>query len=136
MTLSVFKEKPAQEDLERCIGPAFSIWEEIRCYVLSKNPDVVEEWHTSGKKYGWTFRIKDRKRAIVYFIPTLNSFKLGFVLGGKATDKALTSTIDSKIKDIIRAAPVYAEGRGFRIDWHDIKNTEDIKVLLQIKMAP
>ena len=91
MTLSVFEEKPSQQELENALGPAYSTWEEIRHYVLSKNTGAIEEWHTSGKKYGWTFRIKDRKRAIIYFIPTEKSFKLGLVFGGKATDRALAS---------------------------------------------
>ena len=42
MTLSVFKEKPTHEELKKAIGPAYSVWEEIRSYVLSKNPEAVE----------------------------------------------------------------------------------------------
>jgi len=134
MALSVFEEKPTEKELELALGPALRTWAEIKEYVMSKNLNLIDEWHTSGKKYGWTYRIKDRKRAIIYFIPLEQSFKLGFVLGKKATEKALQSDISTEMKQIIRAAPVYAEGRGFRIDLQEISNMEDIKTLVRIKM--
>jgi hypothetical protein len=69
MDISVFTDKekiPSEEDLMKALGNSKSLWDEIKKYVLALYPEGAEEWNYSGKKYGWSFRIKDKKRAILY----------------------------------------------------------------------
>jgi hypothetical protein len=86
---------------------------------LEKYPTGLAEWNYPGKKYGWSYRIKDKKRAIIYFLPRDKYFKVAFVFGQKATDIVLASNISREIKTELEQATKYAEGRGIRID---IKN--------------
>lgn len=97
-----------------------------------KNP--AEEWNYPGKKYGWSFRMKSKKRNIIYFLPRDGYFKVAFVFGQKATDKVLESNVNDIIKAELDNAKVYAEGRGIRIDVHDYQVLNDIKKLIQIKV--
>lgn len=69
-----------------------------------KYPNGLEEWNYPGKKYGWSYRIKDKKRAIIYFLPRENYFKVAFVFGQKATDIVLESDISGKIKTDLKMA--------------------------------
>jgi len=127
--------KPDDKELSVAYGENHALWKEIRNFVFERDPKATEEWFTSGKKYGWSFRIKDKKRAIIYFIPFDNFFKVAFVYGEKATREAFDSNLSAEIKAIIETAPVYAEGRGFRINVSEPIIIEDIKKLIAIKLS-
>lgn len=138
MSLSIFNDKsliPGNDDLSRVIMNTYAFWDDIKKYVYDNFPDVSEEWNYSGKNYGWGFRLRDKKRVIVYMIPCQVFFKVGLVYGEKATNEALSSTISKEIKSIIENAKVYGEGRGFRIDVTSEDIMEDIKKLLMIKLS-
>ena len=136
MESSIFTNKdhcPAAKDLENELGKLYSAWEEIRAFTFDNFPGVKEEWNYS--KSGWNARIKDEKRAIIYLMPCAGFFKASFVFGEKATKLALAASIDPAIKSIIESAPVYGEGRGFRIEVRNKKMVKDIEQLLLIKKA-
>ena len=81
-----------------------------------------------------SYRIKDRKRAIIYFLPRDKYFKVAFVFGQKATDIVLKSNISPDIKTELEQATKYAEGRGIRIDIKNDSILPDIKQLIEIKL--
>ncbi len=89
----------------------------------------------SGEKYGWSFRIKDKKRVIIYLLPQDRFFRVSLVFGQKATDMVLNSTIADNIKTELKNARAYAEGRGIRIDVKDKSSLKDIEELIKIKLA-
>jgi hypothetical protein len=137
LEISIFTNKesvPTDENLKDVLGSLYSNWLEIRNYALQKYPKAMEEWNFTGKKYGWTFRIKDNKRAILYFLPREAYFEIAFVFGKKAYQKILNSQISSEIKKDIELARVYAEGRGIRIEIKDDIKINDIKTLIDIKL--
>lgn len=138
MALSLFTDKskkPSGKDLARALGETHAFWEELKDFVLLQYPGAVEEWNHSGKNWGWGFRLKDKKRAILYLTPGDGRFKAALVFGEKATKEALASGITEETKAIIASAKVYAEGRGFRIDVTDPEIIPDIKKLILIKLA-
>lgn len=124
---------PDNNDLKESLGETYELWQLLKDYVISKYPKGFEEWSCS--KYGWSFRIKDKKRAIIYFLPRDRFFKVAFVFGQKATDLIMNSQITKSIKTEIESATVYAEGRGIRIDITNDKIIGDIKELIDIKLA-
>ncbi len=137
MDSSIFMDKalkPDSTELQKALGIKYYLWMDIRDYVFEKYPKATEEWNYPGAKYGWSFRIKDKKRAIVYLLPSEQSFRVALVFGEKATHQALESLISPSIKKEIEAAPVYAEGRGFRIDVANEQLLSDIKTLIDIKL--
>ena len=68
--------------------------DEIRNSVFEKNPAAIEEWHVAVKKYGWGFRIKDKKRAIIYLSPRKEFFKAAMVFGQKASNLIFNSEMN------------------------------------------
>ena len=128
-------KKPDLKDLKEVLGDNFNVWNDIRDFTLKSYPKAIEEWNYPGAKYGWSFRIKDNKRAIIYLLPYQSHFKVAFVYGQKATDQALAGNISMEIKEIIKSAPVYAEGRGFRIEITGKEILKDIQELIAIKLA-
>ena len=135
---SIFTEKeitPSQKDLKKALGSTFPIWQELQEYTKKSYPGAVEEWNFSSPKYGWSFRVKDNKRVIIYLLPRDRFFKVAMVFGQKATDDILKSSVSDVIKKTLQDAKVYAEGRGIRIDITDKTLTADIKTLIAIKLS-
>ena len=136
--ISVFMEKaiePTEEALEKALGESFSLWQDLKDHVMQVYPAGKQEWNFPGKKYGWSFRIKDKRRAILYFLPREGYFKAAFVFGEKAMKAVLESTIDEKIKTDLKNARKYAEGRGVSIEIFKKQDLGDIRTLVDIKMA-
>ena len=135
--ISIFPDKaitPTIEQLRENIGASYEIWKEICDVVSQKYPGAKEEWNYPGKNYGWSFRIKDKKRAIIYLLPHDNYFKVAFVFGQKAFDEIMNSTINQDIKNELNAAIKYVEGRGIRIAIRDNSLLNDVKQLVDIKL--
>lgn len=135
--ISIFMDKaikPTDKDLIENLDSTYELWKQIHEFVLEKYPNGLAEWNCPGKKYGWSYRIKDKKRAIIYFLPRDKYFKVAFVFGQKATDIVLESNISSGIKTELEQATKYAEGRGIRIDIKNDSILPDIKQLVEIKL--
>ena len=138
MDHSIFMDKtsiPTDGDLKQALGSKYELWMEIREEVLRKYPEGKEEWNFPGKKYGWSFRIKDKKRAIIYLLPRKEEFMAAFVFGGKAFEAIKQSEVSPKIVSDLEAAKVYAEGRGVRIPVPGKEILKDIYQLIAIKLA-
>lgn len=138
MDQSIFMDKsaePTNKDLKSALGEDYALWNEIRDRVIQLVPDGVEEWNFPGKKYGWSFRIKDKRRAIVYLLPREGEFMVAFVFGQKAYDAIMQSDIAEQIKSDLTSARVYAEGRGIRISVADRSKLGDIFKLIDHKLA-
>ena len=138
MDTSIFmdlQKKPQTENLQIPLGKTFEQWIEIKHFVLEQYPKAMEEWHVSVKKYGWGFRIKDKKRAIVYLSPREGFFRVTMVFGQKATDRILESGISESIKTELLNSKVYMEGRVIRLEIKDDSYLEDVKRLIEIKIA-
>jgi hypothetical protein len=133
---SVFTDKelePNDECLKVSLGTTYEFWQIFVDYVRSVYPKSIEEWSFS-KSGGWSFRIKDNRRAIIYLLPRDGFFKVAFVFGQKATDEVFKSRVATAIKTELESAKAYAEGRGIRIEVKDVGMINDIKNLINIKL--
>jgi hypothetical protein len=134
--LSIFPNKatiPTETDVQEKLGESYPLWKQVYDMVFEKYPNGKPEWNYPGKNYGWSFRIKDKKRAILYFLPRENYFMVGMVFGDKALKEILESKVTDFIKTDLQAAKKYAEGRGirFRVTPEVLK---DIERLVEIKL--
>lgn len=135
---SVFTDKthePTLADLAQALGNTFELWQELAAFTKKANPDAFDEWKMTSEKFGWGFRINDKKRVIVYLLPRDGFFKAAFVFGQKAMDEICASNISEQLVNELKAAKVYAEGRGIRIDVTDNSTMNDLKKLIEIKVA-
>lgn len=131
MDISIFVDKSIQPDesmLKNALGKTYPLWEQICEFVYTKYP-AIPDWNYPGAKYGWSFRLKDKKRAIIYLLPREGFFMAAFVFGEKALASVLASDIPEFIKTELSAARKYAEGRGIRID---VKNGDIIPAIQEL----
>jgi hypothetical protein len=137
MALSILDDKSKKPDdaqLMEVLGRTKRLWDELVTYAVKEYEPVTQEWLYSGKNYGWTLRLKDKKRPIFYLIPCKNYFLCAFVFGVKATEVALKSNLPPDIIKTIKQAKVYTEGRGFRLEVRNKQNASIMKKLAAIKM--
>lgn len=137
MALSFFDDKsnpPADKALKDALKNNYPHWGRVKSFVFEHYPASTEEWAFSGKNYGWGFRLRDKKRVIVYLTPCDGFFKTSLVFGQKAFEEIMKSKVSREIKKILEEAPVYAEGHGFRIDIKDEKYLSDLEKLILVKL--
>lgn len=138
MDISIFPEKtkkPGDAELAEALGKTFAYWKAIEEYVLSKMPAAKKEWYFFSVKYGWGFRIKDTKRAIIYLGPRKKHFIVTMVFGQKVYDKIIASPVNPLIKEELNASKVYPEGRVVRLEIKTKALLKDIEKLIDFKTA-
>lgn len=138
MASSAFSDRsrePGEKDIADVLGGADSLWRELKLSIASEFDGLVEEWVYSGKNYGWSLRLKQKKRAILYMTPLEQTFRVSLAFGEKAVQAAHQSDLPSPVLCAIDSAPKYPEGRAVRME---ITGAEDIRIaarLSAIKMA-
>ncbi len=123
---------PDGKALAKGLGPSKALWDELVANIAAAYPPITEAW---GFYRSWSLRLKRKDRTIVYLLPDEGGFRCAFVFGGKATDAARKAKLPKAVLKAIEEAPVYAEGRGFRLEVRTAKDVETVKSLAAIKMA-
>ena len=136
--ISAFADKGIMPDdgmVSAALGDAASIWDELRTHVADNYPSVSGEWRHYGKASGWTYKLISKKRNLLFFVPRTDCFRLRIVLGEKAVARAEEDNeLPDEIKETIRTAVPYVEGRSIDIDVNRREQLEPIKRLLRIKV--
>ena len=136
--MSIFLDKsiiPTETMLAEILGGTQYLWDNIAQWVKDKYPPVTEEWTYAGKNYGWSYRLKQKKRTILYFIPQDGYFQNAFVFGDKAVEVILQGDFPEDVKRELRNARKYAEGRGIRVEVRREEVVEVVKGLVGVKMG-
>ena len=94
-----------------------------------------QEWKSSSPKYGWSLRLKLKKRTIVYLGPCDGCFRVAFVLGNRAVAAARQSGLPKPVLKLLDEAPRYAEGTGLRLMVKGPKDLAAIRKLALVKLA-
>jgi len=134
---SIFMDKgkmPVEAELKSALSKTYPYWKTIEEFTLKAEPAAKGNWHFSGVKFGWSYRISDNKRVVIYLLPRDKFFKCAFVFGGKAYDAVIESDVSAEIKNELKAAKPYAEGRGIRLEVKSKAIIDDLMVLVKIKI--
>jgi hypothetical protein len=138
VALSIFDDKssvPTTEALERALGRSRDAWNDLKNRIGAEHAPITEEWVFSGKNYGWSLRLKKKKRAVIYLTPEKGCFQVGLALGERAVRAAHESDLPAAMLQQIDSAPRYVEGRGIRIE---VRGRDDVEIIVRIvavKMA-
>jgi hypothetical protein len=128
-------EKPSAKEVAAALGASAKVWEQLVGWLAKEHGVSEEEWKSISPKYGWSLRLKLKKRTIVHLSPGKGSFRVAFVLGDRAVRAALQSDLPKNVVKLIEEAPRYAEGTGVRLEVKDGNNIAAIRKLAEVKLA-
>lgn len=138
METNAFMDKSVQPDdgqLARVLGKSLIFWKAIKQHLAQNHGDFTEEWKFYNTKSGWTLKVLLKKRNLFFFVPLQGYFRLAFVFGDKAVAAVERSDLPEMIKNELKHARKYAEGRGIRLEVISQKDVEHIKKLIDIKIS-
>ncbi len=136
MTLSAFGEKehqPTDAELKEALGRAYAAWNALPDMLAVRLGRVTHVWRHAGRAFGWSLRVLDGKRVIVYLTPQRKKFLVSFALGEKAVKAARAAGLPESVLKGIEAAPRYAEGRGVRFEVTRRQQLASLARLAEIK---
>jgi hypothetical protein len=74
---------PDAAHLHKHLGAAGSYWDAVVDAVRSRAPKAEEVWRFASPTIGWSLRLVDAKRNLIYLTPGEQAFRIGLVLGKK-----------------------------------------------------
>ncbi|MGD0858986.1 MAG: DUF3788 domain-containing protein [Terracidiphilus sp.] len=125
---------PTPEEVSAALGSTSEVWKQLVDW-LAEQGVADQEWKSSSAKYGWSLRLKLKKRTIVYLGPCHGCFRVAFVLGDRAVAAARKCNLSKGALKLLDEAPRYAEGTGMRLMVKAAKDLAAIKKLALIKLA-
>jgi len=138
MAYSIFedkKSKPTQTQLDEALGLSATHWKALVEHAKGEYAPLAEEWGFSGEKWGWSARLKQKKRTIVYLTPRAKHFVAGFALGENAVAALRDAGLPAEVWQVIDEAPRYAEGRGVRLEVRTKRDLDAVKRIAAAKMG-
>ena len=127
-------ECPTPKAVEATLGKSCPLWKQLVADLQGELELDGEEWNSSGIKYGWSLRLRLKKRNIVYLGPRFGSFMTAFVLGDKAVAAARKSKLPADVLKLIAQSKRYAEGTPVRIEVSQPEHLQLVKILARIKV--
>ncbi len=138
MALSAFDDKsnePRATDLKCTLGRSSVHWEDLIAHIAVEYAPLEKTWNFAGANWGWSLRLKQKKRTVLYMTPCSGHFLVGLVLGEKAVAAAHAGSLPDSTLTLIDEATKYAEGRGIRVEVKSKKACQIAKELATVKMA-
>jgi hypothetical protein len=137
MSASIFNDKsapPDEKQVAESLDKAYDLWGAFRTHLTVEYGDIHEEWKHYGKSSGWVLKSLLKKRNLFFFIPLVKSFRINFVFGDKAVAVIEKSDLPEDLKQSLREARKYMEGRGLQVEVSSMADVDLIKVLVAIKI--
>lgn len=126
---------PTGAELADVLGPAKVLWDELLASLAAEYKLTIQEWNSYSLKAGWSLRLKNNGRNILYLSPCQGAFRAAFALGDKAVAAARQSNLPPSVIKIINEAKRYAEGTAVRLEIKKTKDVESVFKLAGIKLA-
>ncbi len=137
MALSALDNKsqvPTQNAVASVLGQGKDLWDDLVSSLASEYSPLTEKWGYSGKQWGWSLALKQKKRTVVYLTPSESFFYAGFALGEKAVAAARKGGLSPAALEIIDSSRKYAEGRAVRLEVHTAEDVGHVMVIAAAKM--
>jgi hypothetical protein len=126
---------PGLAALKGLLGPALSVWSEIISHAQAIYAPLAETWKPSKTEFGHMCLLQHKKRTLLYLTPDQGRIWVAVILGERAFQLALASSLPDGIKKLLLEARPYAEGRGIRFAIHSPDELATVATLLEIKTA-
>ncbi|UWZ86699.1 DUF3788 domain-containing protein [Occallatibacter riparius] len=128
--------QPSHAEVITALGTAAPLWSELIEEVSSDGGNLTQEWKgIVVNKYGWSLRLKQKSRNIIFMSPCHNCFKVAFTLSDKAVTAAKEAHLPKAVVEALATAPRYPEGTGLRLTVNRPADLPAIRKIARIKLA-
>ncbi len=121
--------QPTPKELAARLGQSKELWNQLVSEITKECSITQKEWNCYSPKAGWSLRLKQKKRNIVYLAPCDGCFRVALLLGDKAMKVARNMEFPDKFAKLIAEAPRYPEGNAIRFE---VKTSADVAVVRQL----
>jgi len=126
--------QPTDEMLACALGDTKEILHAIVQFIETEFGESHIEWKYYGAKIGWSLKIFNKKRNVVFVGPEDGYFRVAFAFGQKAYLEIIKSNLPDYIKQQLTEAKVYVEGRPLRLEIREHTDAEPLWQLIKIKL--
>lgn len=109
-------------------------WSDLRDGAGHLAPHIRAEWTFTFARTGWTLRLYDRERVLLYLIPQDAGFLVGIVLGRRAVDAASAANPGAPLRALLDQAVRNPEGLGLRFPVRSMETCRLAGRLARIKL--
>jgi Protein of unknown function (DUF3788) len=128
--------QPSEAEVAGALGPAAPLWSELIAEVSGDAGSLTQEWKAIlVHKYGWSLRLKQKSRNIIFMSPCHNCFRVAFTLSDKAVTAAKEARLPKAVVQALATAPRYPEGTGLRLTVNRPDDLPAIRKIARIKLA-
>jgi hypothetical protein len=121
-------KKPTAAELSAELGEKQALWDELLEGLASIGADG-DEWSSFSRKAGWSLKVLQKQRVIVYLSPLHGGLRVSFALGDRAIAVVRKTKFPVKIVKIVEEAKRYAEGTAVRVE---VTSRSDITAVLKL----
>lgn len=121
--------QPTPKELAARLGGSKELWNQLVSEIVEECGITDKEWNCYSPKAGWSLRLKQKKRNVVYLSPCDGCFRIAFILGDKALKVAKAAKFPDKFAKLITEAPRYPEGSAIRLE---VTSAGDIAFVTQL----
>ncbi len=122
--------------LRQALGRAAVAWDGLVAGVAAAHPPVTQVWRFAGGRTGWSLRLVQRDRILLYLVPQAGVCLAGIVLGDHAMQLALGLELPAAFRQLLATATRHAEGHGLRIPVATRAEAQGVERLVAAKLAP
>jgi hypothetical protein len=127
---------PTDAELKTILGPATAVWSRILCALEERFTPLEVQWRPSKAAFGRICLARNKGRTLLYLTPDRGKIWIALVLGERAFNLAMASSVPAAIKKMFADSRPYAEGRGIRYAVDSLEAVPVISKLLEIKTTP
>jgi hypothetical protein len=127
---------PEAAEITETLGVTAALWQKLIDWLSTEKGVSEVEWKgVNPNKYGWSARLKLKKRTIVYMGPCNGCFRVALVLGDRAVAAAKGAKLPKSLLKSLEEAKRYAEGTGISLIVRRTSQLSAIHKLVEIKLA-
>jgi hypothetical protein len=126
-------KKPTAAELSAELGDKQALWDDLSQGLADMGADG-HEWSSYSRKAGWSLKVLQKQRVIVYLSPLHNGMRASFALGDRAMEVVRRTKFPAKIVKIVEEARRYAEGTAVRVEVTSRSDVATVLKLATIKM--
>lgn len=122
------QNKPSEKSLAGALKESYDSFIEL----VRLTDSLMQEWKFYSPKYGWSFKVFQKKKVLFYLTPGSGQFLLGMALRENEKDLILNSNVSAGLKADLVDGEKVMEGYPLRFEVKSKAQLTDIKKVIAL----